>query len=71
MDDTITTRCGQHTEEIREIKHALFGNGRPGLKERVTIIETKMEAHSKMLWAIIVLSVPPIIEFALQVMHKQ
>ncbi len=51
-----------HSEDIHSLKHTVYGNGRPGLTERVTVIETKLATGTKLLWAVLVLSIPPIIE---------
>jgi len=40
--------CISHKETIEELKKAVFGNGRPGLKEKVTKLET-------MIWIVITL----------------
>lgn len=43
------------------LKNAVFGNGRKGLTDRVTVIETKIDTGSKLLWGILLLSIPNVI----------
>lgn len=35
-------------KEIEEIRHTVFGNGRPGLKERMDVLITEIEANKRM-----------------------
>jgi len=53
--------CPEHPHvaaDISELKHAVFGNGQPGLKTRVERMETKLETGVAILWSLFVLAVP-------------
>ena len=52
----------EHSEEIKSLKHTVYGNGRPGLTDRVTVIETKLSTGTRLLWALLLLSLPPLID---------
>lgn len=45
-------------DEIRDLKHAVFGNGSPGLKTRVTVMETQFKSSITLLKWLVSLAVP-------------
>lgn len=52
----------EHSEDIKSLKHTVWGNGRPGLTDRMTVIETKLATGTKLLWLILALSLTSVID---------
>ena len=57
-------------ERIKQLEHSVYGNGRRGLKERVIIIETRLDTGIKLLWGILLLMVPTTVSVAAVVIDK-
>lgn len=51
------------TRRIRRLEHDLYGNGRRGIGDRVTIVETEFTTIKRLLYLVIVVSVPPLLEW--------
>lgn len=45
-------------DQIRNLEHTVYGNGRPGLTTRVTIMETRIDTSVSLLKTLVVLAVP-------------
>jgi hypothetical protein len=65
-------QCPQHDHVaavLRELKHAVFGNGRPGLTSRVDRMETKIDTAVKLLWGLMLLAVPSFVSMVIAIAH--
>lgn len=52
-DDAIRQDLHEIKESIGRIEHTLNGNGRPGLKTRVAILEQMAGAASRLTWIVV------------------
>jgi hypothetical protein len=60
------TETEETSRRLRRIEHDLRGNGRKGALDRITIIETEFQTIKKLLYLLIVVSVPPILQYVQQ-----